>query len=174
MSNFNSNRWRINRRHMLRGMGAAVALPLLNCMRAETLTAAPALPKPTPPKRSVFVYIPNGVNTLTWQIQKAGGDYALTAPMQSLEKHRDVITPISGLHHPMVLGKHHNCDKVWLTGANVPADGGAFRNTVSVDQLMAEVQGPSTRFASLEVAIIRIISTSAKHSPSSGQYWPVA
>ena len=41
----------------------------------------------------------------------------------------------------MVLGKHHNCDKVWLTGADVPGDGGAFRNTVSADQLMAEVQG---------------------------------
>ncbi len=54
---------------------------------------------------------------------------------------------------PLVLGKHHNCDKVWLTGANVPGDGGAFRNTVSADQLMAEVQGQSTRFASLELAI---------------------
>jgi hypothetical protein len=39
------------------------------------------------------------------------------------------------------------------TGANVPADGGAFRNTVSIDQLIAEVQGPFTRFASLELAI---------------------
>jgi hypothetical protein len=105
------------------------------------------------PKRSVFIYIPNGVNTLTWQIQKAGTDYQLTDPLKSLERHRDAITPISGLHHPDVLGKHHNCDKVWLTGANVPADGGAFRNSVSADQLMAEVQGVHTRFASLEIAI---------------------
>jgi hypothetical protein len=52
----------------------------------------------------------------------------------------------------MVLGKHHNCDKVWLTGANVPGDGGAFRNTVSADQLMVETQGVATRFASLELA----------------------
>src|SRR5439155_12620273 len=71
----------------------------------------------------------------------------------SLERHRADITPISGLHHPMVIGKHHNCEEVWLTGANVPGDGGAFRNTVSVDQLMAEVQGVSTRFSSLELAI---------------------
>ena len=40
-----------------------------------------------------------------------------------------------------------------LTGANVPGDGGAFRNNVSVDQLMAEVQGVSTRFSSLEMAV---------------------
>jgi hypothetical protein len=53
----------------------------------------------------------------------------------------------------MVLGKHHNCEKVWLTGANVPGDGGPFRNTVSADQLMAEVQGVTTRFSSLELAI---------------------
>jgi hypothetical protein len=41
----------------------------------------------------------------------------------------------------MVLGKHHNCEKVWLTGANVPGDGGAFRNTVSADQVIAETIG---------------------------------
>jgi hypothetical protein len=93
------------------------------------------------------------VNTLTWQIEKAGADYEFSKPLASLEKHRADITPISGLHHPMVIGKHHNCEKVWLTGANVPGDGGAFRNTVSADQLMADVQGVATRFSSLEMAI---------------------
>jgi hypothetical protein len=104
-------------------------------------------------KRSVFLYIPNGVNTLTWQIEKAGADFQLPACMAALEKHRPNLTPISGLHHPMVLGKHHNCDKVWLTGANVPADGGPFRNSVSADQLISEVQGTVTRFPSLELAV---------------------
>ncbi|MCR9116741.1 MAG: DUF1552 domain-containing protein [bacterium] len=146
------NNGQLNRRHVLRGMGASIALPLLNCMASPSL-AAESLPQPTPPKRSVFLYIPNGVNTLTWQIQKAGADYEFTAPLASLERHRAEITPISGLHHPKVLGKHHNCDQVWLTGADVPANGGAFRNSVSVDQLMAEVQGKSTRYASLEMAI---------------------
>lgn len=142
----------LNRRHVLRGLGAAIALPMLDCMQLPRASAA-GLPKPTPPKRSVFLYIPNGVNTLTWQIQAAGKDYNLTSPLKSLERHRADITPISGLHHPKVLGKHHNCDQVWLTGADVPANGGAFRNSVSVDQLMAEVQGKSTRYASLELAI---------------------
>ncbi len=152
MSNINTNRWRINRRQLLRGAGVSLALPLLNAMESPVLHAAPR-PAPTQAKRSVFLYIPNGVNTLTWQIAKGGTDYEFSEPMKSLERHRAEVTPISGLHHPMVLGKHHNCDKVWLTGANVPADGGAFRNTVSADQLMAEVHGPSTRFASLELAI---------------------
>ena len=61
--------------------------------------------------------------------------------------------PSADLHHPLVLGKAHNCDQVWLTGANVPSSGGAFRNTVSADQLIAEVQGEFTRFPSLEMAI---------------------
>ena len=145
MANLNLNKWQMSRRTVLRGLGATISLPWLEAMAA--------IPAPSKPKRSVFLYIPNGVNTLTWQIQKAGKDYEFTQPLASLEKHRADITPISGLHHPMVLGKHHNCEKVWLTGANVPGDGGAFRNTVSADQLIAEVQGTSTRFQSLEMAI---------------------
>lgn len=144
--NIQTNKWQLNRRHTLRGMGVSMALPLLDCM-AEAKAA------PSEPKRSIFLYIPNGVNTLTWQIEKAGANFEFSAPMASLERHRQDVTPISGLHHPMVLGKHHNCDKVWLTGANIPASGGSFRNTVSVDQLMAEVQGVHTRFPSLELAM---------------------
>lgn len=144
--NINTGNWRISRRTALRGLGATIALPMLDCM-AEVKTVV------ANPKRSVFLYIPNGVNTLTWQIRSAGPDYELTGPLKALQKHRSEITPISGLHHPNGLGKHHNCDKVWLTGADVPRDGGAFRNTVSIDQLIAEVQGPDTRFASLEMAV---------------------
>lgn len=144
--NIQANRWKISRRHLLKGVSATIALPLLDCMAAKNNDDRS-------PRRSVFLYIPNGVNTLTWQIEKAGKDYEFTAPLKSLERHRADITPISGLHHPMVLGKHHNCDRVWLTGADIPANGGSFRNSVSADQLMAEVQGVSTRFSSLELAI---------------------
>ena len=80
MSNLNLNRWRMSRRQMLRGLGASISLPWLNSMGV--------LPAPAQPKRSVFLYIPNGVNTLTWQIGKAGADYEFTKPLQSLEKHR--------------------------------------------------------------------------------------
>ena len=146
MSNLLTQRWLLNRRHFLRGLGAAVALPMLAAMRP--LRAATAKPR-----RCVFAYIPNGVNVQTWQLTKSGRDYEMSEPLRALEKHRENITPISGLHHPLVIGKHHNCEKVWLTGANVPGDGGAFRNTVSADQLMADVQGAATRFSSLELAI---------------------
>ena len=152
MSNVNSHRWLMSRRQVLRGLGVSLSLPLFDCMIPPSLVAAG--PKPTtPPKRSVFLYFPNGVNPLTWQIEKDGSDFRFTKPMQALERHHGNVTPISGLHHPLGLGKEHNCEKVWLTGADVPSDGGAFRNSVSADQLIAEVQGPSTRFASLELAI---------------------
>ena len=58
MVHYLSQRWLLDRRRMLRGMGATLALPLLNAM--SPLRAAEA--KAELPRRSVFVYIPNGVN----------------------------------------------------------------------------------------------------------------
>ncbi len=150
MSNILTQKWLLNRRHFLRGAGAMVALPLLDCM--SPLRAATAAAKP---RRSVFVYIPNGVNVLTWQITKAGRDYEFSEPLKPLEPHRANITPISGLYHANGLGQAHECQKVWLTAAKVSQEGGAFRNTVSADQLMAEVTAPQTRFGSLELSISR-------------------
>lgn len=136
--------WLVDRRHVLRGAGIALALPLLNCMRP--LRAADAAKRA---KRGVFVYLPNGVNTHAWQMTSDGPDYKLSRPLAALEKHRKLITPVSGMHHPNGLGNHHNCYSIWLTGGKI---GQAERNTVSVDQLMAQAAAPQTRFASLELA----------------------
>ncbi len=150
MSNILTQRWLLNRRHFLRGLGATVALPLLDCMNPLRAHAAETAAKP---RRSVFVYIPNGVNVLTWQITKAGRDYEFSAPMRSLEKHRANLTPISGLYHPGGLGTAHVCADLWLTGAKLSQEGGAYRNSVSCDQLMAEVTSVQTRFSSLELSL---------------------
>ena len=56
------------------------------------------------PRRSVFVYIPNGVNGMTWQITKPGRDYELSASLKPLAEHRDDFTVFSGLHHPNGIG----------------------------------------------------------------------
>ncbi len=154
MGNILSQKWLLNRRHFLRGVGAAVALPLLDCMtplRGAAATAAAA----AKPRRSVFVYIPNGVNVLTWQITQAGRDYQLSEPLLPLEKHRPNMTPISGLYHTGGIGRAHECAKIWLTAAKISQEGGAFRNSISCDQLMAEVTSPLTRFGSLELSISR-------------------
>lgn len=142
----------LSRRHVLRGLGATIALPFLDCMRPRRARASTttALEKP---KRCVFVYIPNGVNTLTWQIEQPGRQYVLPTPLASLERHRAKLTPISGLHHPTGLGKAHECDKIWLTGASLEEKRGVFRNTISADQQMAQFAGLETRFPSLELSI---------------------
>jgi hypothetical protein len=149
VSNIRRQAWLLDRRRFLRGAGAAIALPLLECMTPLRARAAAA----EAPRRSVFVYIPNGVNVLTWQITTAGEGYAFPEPMKPLEKHRARITPISGLHHPNGIGQAHVCADTWLTGAKIGQDGGAYKNTVSADQLIAEVTSPHTRFSSLELSI---------------------
>lgn len=134
--------WHIDRRHLLRGLGTCMGLPLLNCMAQDAEDRAA-------PRRSVFVYLPNGVNTLDYQITSAGAEFEFSRTLQPLAPHRGAVTPISGLHHPGGLGHHHNCQKIWLTGGQLgPSD----RNTISVDQRMAEVTSPHTRFHSLEIA----------------------
>lgn len=135
----------LSRRHVLRGLGVSIALPMLDCMRPlrAAKSGGPA------PKRAVFIYLPNGVNTLDYQILKSGKDYRFSKSLAPLEKHRARITPISGLHHPHGLGHHHNCQSIWLTGAEI---GQGKRNSVSLDQLIAEKTAPHTRFASLELS----------------------
>lgn len=144
MANILSQHWLLSRRHVLRGIGVALALPLFDCMRP--LLAAD---KAARPKRSAFIYLPNGVNTAAWEMNTAGADYKLSKPLAALEKHRKVITPISGLHHPHGLGHHHNCTTIWLTGGKI---GPSERNTISVDQLMAQVTAPQTRYSSIEMS----------------------
>ena len=145
MSNFLSQRWLIDRRHALRAMGTCISLPMLECMiplNAAEQTATP--------RRSAFIYLANGVHSLNYQITTPGKDYQFSQSLKPLEKHREVITPVSGLHHPGALGHHHNCISVWLTGGKLgPSD----RNTISVDQKMAEVTAQHTRYPSMEIAI---------------------
>lgn len=150
MSTILSQRWLLSRRHFLRGLGTVMALPLLDAMvpiRARASTA----PKPT---RSVFVYIPNGVNGMAWQVTKPGRNYDLSPSLQPLAKHREDFTVFSGLHHPNGIGQAHVCADTWLTGAKIDAQGGRkYENSVSCDQVMAEVTGIHTRFPSLELSI---------------------
>jgi hypothetical protein len=144
--NYLSQSWLLNRRHALKALGSFIALPMLECMvplrAAEKATATP--------KRSAFIYLANGVHSLNYQILKEGRDYQFSRSLKPLEKHRDVITPISGLYHPGAIGHHHGCISTWLTGGKLgPTD----RNTISIDQKMAEVTAQHTRISSMEIAL---------------------
>jgi len=149
MSNLQSQRWLLSRRHFLRGLGATVALPFLDAMRPLRAAAA-AVEKP---RRSVFIYIPNGVNGMTWQVPKAGRDFEFSEALAPLAKHRQNLTVFSGLYHPNGIGSAHVCADLWLTGAKLDTNQRSVRNSVSCDQLMAEVTAAHTRFPSLELSV---------------------
>ncbi|QEG39295.1 DUF1552 domain-containing protein [Roseimaritima ulvae] len=145
MGKFLSQSWLLDRRHALRALGTCISLPMLECMTPLN-AAEPA----SMPRRSAFIYLANGVHSLNYQITKPGRDYEFSRSLKPLEKHREVITPISGLHHPGAISHHHNCISVWLTGGKLgPTD----RNTISVDQQMAAVTAEHTRYPSMEIAI---------------------
>ncbi|MCH2128462.1 MAG: DUF1552 domain-containing protein [Pirellulaceae bacterium] len=144
MAHFLSQNWLLNRRHALRGMGVSLALPLLDCMRPLH-----AVEKDARPRRSIFIYLPNGVNTYDYEMLKVGSEYDLCRILKPLEKHRTNVTPICGLYHPNAFGIAHDATQTWLTGAK---HGPTNRNTISVDQLIAQVTGPKTRFPSLELS----------------------
>ena len=146
MGTFLSQSWLIDRRRALRALGSCISLPFLECM--VPLRAAEA--KTESPKRCAFIYLANGVHSLNYQITTPGRDYQFARSLKPLEKHRDVITPISGLYHPGALSHHHNCISVWLTGGKLgPSD----KNTISVDQKMAEISAQHTRYPSMEIAL---------------------
>jgi hypothetical protein len=146
MSNISSRKWLIGRRHALKGLGALVALPFLDCMRAMRGFAEQTVRRP---RRCAFVYIPNGVNTIDFQIQESGAGYALSKALEPLAGVRESFTPVSGLFHPNGLGFHHGCQKIWLTGGKLgPSD----RNSVSLDQLVAARTGEETRYPSIELS----------------------
>lgn len=145
MANFLSQSWLVDRRHALRALGTFIALPMLECMRP--LRAAE---REDTPRRSAFIYLANGVHSLNYQITTPGSDYEFSRSLKPLEEFRSAITPISGLHHPGSLGHHHNCIDIWLTGGKI---GPSERNTISVDQRMAQVTAQHTRYPSLEIAL---------------------
>ena len=144
MAHFLSQNWLLNRREALRGLGVSLALPLLECMWPLRASG-----KDARPRRSVFIYLPNGVNTNDFEMEKTGKDYELSWILKPLEKHRGSITPISGLYHPNSFGIAHSATQTWLTGAK---HGPTDRNTISVAQLIVGVTGLKTRNPSLELS----------------------
>ncbi len=80
-----------------------------------------------------------------------GRDYTLSTYLEVLKEHRDAFTVFSGVSHPDVDGGHP-ADNCFLTAAPHPGRGG-FRNTISLDQFMAERIGHLTRFPSLNLGV---------------------
>ncbi|MBT4227327.1 MAG: DUF1552 domain-containing protein [Verrucomicrobia bacterium] len=133
----------LNRRSFIKGSGATMALPLLSAMTPAFATAPPA------PKRFLAMNAGLGFHAPHFIPDKAGTDYKAPIYLEKLAKHRKDFTVFSGLSHPNSNGNNgHASELTWLTGAPRPGLAG-FKNTISLDQLMARHVGATTRFPSL-------------------------
>ncbi len=101
--------------------------------------------------RLICCYVPNGVNIQEWVPSSTGASYKLSPTLEKLRAYQSEFTIVSGLGHPSANGGHNGAD-TWLTGADLKAHPGSdYTNTVSVDQVIAEVHGRETRFPSLQL-----------------------
>ncbi|MXY15696.1 MAG: DUF1552 domain-containing protein [Acidobacteria bacterium] len=153
------------RRTVLRGMGATLALPLLDAMVPALSAAARAAVRPV--RRAGFVYIPNGAvidvaahGFDAWSPIGEGRNFELSTILKPLENVRDRLVVLSGLDHPMArsmgdgAGDHARGTATWLTGVHPKkTEGIDVRAGTTVDQIIAADYGNETRLPSLEVAL---------------------
>jgi hypothetical protein len=123
-----------------------MALPLLETMQARSAQ------NPGPPPRRMFCICNNlGLLPDRFFPRDAGRDFTPSPYLTLLQQHRADFTVLSGVSHPGVDGGHPS-DICFLTAAPHPASS-SFRNSISLDQLVAERIGTLTRFPSLTLAV---------------------
>jgi len=145
----------VSRRRFLQGTGIALSLPLLDAMRpafADTVKAGPAAAAASSKPRRMFAICNNlGLLPENFFPTEAGAGYTPSPYLELLKEHRSDLTVFSGVSHPEVDGGHP-ADNCFLTAAPHPGSGG-FRNTISLDQYIAERIGHLTRFPSLNLGV---------------------
>ena len=145
------------RRTFLRGLGATIALPLLDAMIPTRALAAGA---GKPPLRTAFLFVPNGAHMPDWTPASEGADFALPYILEPLQAHRSEFLVLSGLTQDKGRangdggGDHARSAGSWLTCSQpLKSEGAGIRVGVSADQVAASVLGRDTRFPSLEVGL---------------------
>jgi hypothetical protein len=156
------------RRTFLRGVGAAVALPVLDAMFPAFTTRASARQAAKTPVRLGYVYTPNGIigcsskspRTFMWTPRTVGANFEFSPTMKALEKYRNDIVVFSGLAQANGRalgdgpGDHARATATFLTGVHPYKTGGAdFRLGVSADQIAAREFGRHTQLSSLELGL---------------------
>ncbi len=146
----------LSRRTMLRGSGAAVALPFLDAMLPALKATSPA------PMRFGFVYIANGVIQNQWNPKTTGRGFELPLILQPFAKVKDSINVLSGLAHRQAdtfgdgTGDHPRASAAWLTGVHAydrTQPGAEVKLATSADQLIAREIGKDTQLPSLELSV---------------------
>ena len=147
----------IPRRTFLRGVGATLALPMLDAMTPAFSAAT------TRPIRIAFMQTPNGIFNLNgeWTPKTTGGGWELTRTLEPLAAFKDRMLVISGLDNQQAAGQtgeiggdHPRACTAWLTGTHAKMTSGADLHAgISVDQIAAKEFGKETQLASLEIGL---------------------
>jgi hypothetical protein len=143
----------ISRRTVLKGMGASIALPLLDAMNPAATAWAQTPAGKTPP-RFAFVGFPHGAIMDRWSPKEVGTDYTMSPILEPLAPFRKHMTIISGLRNrPAESPEPHGyIEMTWLSCVK-PAEHGVANPDagVSADQFIARHVGQETRLPSLEL-----------------------
>ena len=147
----------ISRRTVLRGIGTAVALPILDAM-VPALTAAANTPA-KPVRRLGVVYHPNGVIYENWLPKGVGPGFELSPVLSPLEPFRDKLLVVTGLssHQAEALGDgggdHSRATGSYLTGVHVRKSDSLVQSSVSMDQVAARALQNETQLSSLQLTM---------------------
>ena len=140
----------LSRRTVLKSLGAAVPLPLLDAMVGRSARGAGQAP--VVPPRMLVCHFGTGMNIREFFPKETGPDCALPRIVKPLEAWRKRMTIVSGLQ--LQHGGGHTGDYSFLTGAEGWTSTG-IKSGVSADQIVAEAVGKETRFPSLQLSIAR-------------------
>ncbi|MCC6591284.1 MAG: DUF1552 domain-containing protein [Bryobacterales bacterium] len=144
----------LDRRTLLRGLGAAIALPVLDAM--SPAMSAPARRAAKAPPRIAVVYVPNGIVMKDWKPASSGTGFEFTRILKPLEPFRRDITLISGLaNHAAAAAKgggHAKATGSFLSGAEPKYTAGADVHAgTTFDQIAAKRFAAETRVPSLQI-----------------------
>jgi hypothetical protein len=149
------------RRSFLKGLGTAMALPMLEAMAPGISLAAAGTP-PGAPRRMAFIFVPNGANMADWTPKTVGADFELPFILEPLKAVQEDLLVLSGLAQDKARphgdggGDHARGSATFLTGCQARKTYGAdIRVGVSVDQVAAAAIGKSTRLPSIELGCDR-------------------
>ena len=148
---------KIDRRTVLRGLGATVALPALDAMTPALAAAGPAA---AGPMRMAWIYVPNGMHMEDFTPSIVGKDFKLPETLQPLADFRSQMMVLSGLTADKArangdgAGDHARAMAAFLTGSQPRKTGGSnIRAGISADQVAAQKAGHLTRLPSLEIGL---------------------
>jgi hypothetical protein len=140
---------RLPRRSFLRGLGTTLALPFLDAMSPAMAAGSARTP------RLGFVYVPHGAIMSEWTPDADGRDFALKSTLLSLERYRERLNIVSGLHHRAAdsTAVHSLSPTTWLSGVRPkPTQGVDAFAGVTADQYAARAIGQETMLPSMELA----------------------